>query len=360
MTSQLFTPLILGPVTFGNRVFIAPMCQYSVEKRDGVPTDWHLVHLGALASGGASLVLTEASAVSPEGRISPQDTGIWNDEQQQKWAHIVDFIHARGAKAGMQLAHAGRKASTFSPWGQDGRHGSVPADEGGWRTLGPSAVPYPGYDTPAALDEAGIEKVVADFAAATRRALAAGFEVLEIHAAHGYLLHQFLSPLSNRRDDEYGGSLENRARLLMRVLDAVTDAAAGRAAIFVRFSATDWVEGGWNESDTATVARWARDAGAHFFDVSTGGNVHAKIPVGPGYQVRFAHYVRSLGEVPVGAVGIITEGAQAEQIIASGQADAVLVAREALRDPHAPQRWARELGADAEELWQPQYVRARR
>jgi 2,4-dienoyl-CoA reductase-like NADH-dependent reductase (Old Yellow Enzyme family) len=359
MPSQLFTPITLGPVAFANRVFIAPMCQYSVEKRDGVPTDWHLMHLGSLASGGASLVITEATAVSPEGRISPQDTGIWNDAQQEAWARIVGFLHARGVKAGVQLQHAGRKASTYAPWGTD-RHGTVPADDGGWTALGPSALAFPGYDTPEELDAAGIDKIVADFAASARRALDAGFDVLELHAAHGYLLHQFLSPLSNRRDDQYGGSLENRARLLMRVLDAVTDAAGGRAAVFVRFSATDWVEGGWNESETATVARWARDAGADFFDISTGGNAPADIPIGPGYQVRFAQYVRSLGEVPVGAVGIITSGAQAEQIIASGQADAVLIAREALRDPHAPQRWARELGADAESLWQPQYIRARR
>ncbi|AYG04322.1 NADH:flavin oxidoreductase/NADH oxidase [Gryllotalpicola protaetiae] len=358
MTSQLFTPITLGPVTFANRVFIAPMCQYSVLARDGVPTDWHLVHLGSLASGGASLVITEATAVSPEGRISPQDTGIWNDEQQEAWARIVGFVHERGAKAGIQLQHAGRKASTYAPWGTD-RRGTVAAADGGWTPLGPSAVAFPGYDTPEALDAAGIDTVVADFATAARRALDAGFDVLELHAAHGYLLHQFLSPLSNRRDDQYGGSLENRARLLMRVLDAVTDAAAGRAAVFVRFSATDWLEGGWTESDTATVARWARDAGADFFDISTGGNAHADIPVGPGYQVRFAQYVRSLGEVPVGAVGIITDGAQAEQIVASGQADAVLIAREALRDPHTPQRWARELGADEPALWQPQYERAR-
>jgi 2,4-dienoyl-CoA reductase-like NADH-dependent reductase (Old Yellow Enzyme family) len=360
MPSQLFTPITLGPIAFANRVFIAPMCQYAVEKRDGVPTDWHLVHLGSLASGGAALVITEATAVSPEGRISPEDTGIWNDEQKHAWARIVGFVHERGAKAGIQLQHAGRKASTFRPWGAGGRHGTVPAADGGWVPLGPSAVAYPGYDTPQALDASGIDKVVADFAAAARRALDAGFDVLELHAAHGYLLHQFLSPLSNTRDDEYGGSLENRARLLMRVVDAVTDAAAGRAAVFVRFSATDCVEGGWNEADTATVARWARDAGADFFDVSTGGNAYADIPVGPGYQVRFAHYVRSLAEVPVGAVGIITDAAQAEQIVASGQADAVLIAREALRDPHTPQRWARELGADAPELWQPQYIRARR
>lgn len=360
MTSQLFTPITLGPVTFAHRVFIAPMCQYSVHERDGVPTDWHLVHLGSLASGGASLVMTEATAVSPEGRISPQDTGIWNDEQRDAWAAIAGFVHERGAKAGIQLAHAGRKASTWAPWGSDGRHGTVPAAEGGWTALAPSAVAFPGYDTPEAVDAAGIDKVVADFGAAARRAIDAGFDVLEIHAAHGYLLHQFLSPLSNRRDDDYGGSLENRARLLMRVLDEVTDAAAGRAAVFVRVSATDWSPDGWTESDTATVARWARDAGADFFDISTGGNAHADIPVGPGYQVRFAHYVRSLAEVPVGAVGLITSGAQAEQIVASGQADAVLVAREALRDPHTPLRWARELGADSETLWQPQYTRARR
>ncbi|MFC4245264.1 NADH:flavin oxidoreductase/NADH oxidase [Gryllotalpicola reticulitermitis] len=363
MTSQLFTPITLGPVTFANRVFVAPMCQYSVAQRDGVPTDWHLMHLGSLASSGAALVMTEATAVSPEGRISPQDAGVWNDAQAAAWARIVGFVHERGAKAGIQLQHAGRKASTYAPWGFEGRHGTVPESDGGWVPLGPSAIAYPGYDAPAALDAAGLDKVVADFGAAARRATAAGFDVLELHAAHGYLLHQFLSPLSNQRDDEYGGSLENRARLLLRVIDAVTDAVAdgpgAGPAIFVRFSATDWADGGWNESDTATVSRWAAQAGAHFFDVSTGGNVPASIPVGPGYQVRFAQYVRSLGEVPVGAVGIITSGAQAEQIVATGQADAVLIAREILRDPRTPQRWARELGVDDGALWQPQYERAR-
>ncbi|WP_022881620.1 NADH:flavin oxidoreductase/NADH oxidase [Gryllotalpicola ginsengisoli] len=360
MPSQLFTPLTLGPVEFRNRVFIAPMCQYSVHERDGVPTDWHLVHLGSLASGGASLVITEATAVSPEGRISPQDTGLWNDEQEAAWAHIVAFLHERGAKAGIQLAHAGRKASTYAPWGQEGRHGTVPADEGGWRPVAPSAAPYPGYDTPEALDAAGIEKVVSDFRAAAERSIRAGFDVLEVHAAHGYLLHQFLSPLSNARDDEYGGALENRARLLVRVVDAVTDAVAGRAAVFVRFSATDWTPGGWTESDTATVAGWARDAGAVFFDVSSGGNAPAQIPVGAGYQVRFAHYVKSLAGVPTGAVGIINAAEQAEQIVASGQADAVLIAREALRDPHTPLRWARTLGVDGPAAaWQPQYERAK-
>ncbi|HEY0248470.1 MAG TPA: NADH:flavin oxidoreductase/NADH oxidase [Gryllotalpicola sp.] len=358
MPAQLFTPLTLGPVAFRNRVFIAPMCQYSVLERDGVPTDWHLAHLGALASGGAALVITEATGVSPEGRISPQDTGIWNDEQAAAWSRIVAFITARGAVAGMQLGHAGRKASTYPAWGAEKR-GTVPAAEGGWAPLAPSAVAYPGYAVPDELDAAGVDKVVADFGAAAGRAVGAGFRVLEVHAAHGYLLHQFLSPLSNRREDAYGGSLENRARLLIRVVEAVADAAAGRAAVFVRFSATDWAEGGWTESDTATVAGWARTAGADFFDVSTGGNVTAEIPIGPGYQVRFAQYVRSLAEVPTGAVGIITDAAQAEQIVASGQADAVLIAREALRDPHTPLRWARELGADEPELWQPQYVRAR-
>lgn len=363
-SSALFSPLPVGPLTLRNRVWIAPMCQYSVSERDGIPNDWHLVHYGTLASSGAALVLTEATAVSAEGRISPQDTGIWNDAQAEAWGRITSFVKERGAVPGIQLQHAGRKASTYAPWGADGKHGTVPAEEGGWQPLGPSALAYQGYAAPEELDLAGIEKIVSDFGAAARRAIRAGFQVLELHAAHGYLLHQFLSPASNRRSDPYGGSLENRARLLLRVVQAVKDAAGDAAAVFVRFSATDWLpsgEAGWNQADTATVAGWAQQAGADFFDISTGGNVAGvDIPVGPGYQVPFAAYVRSLGEVPTSAVGLITSAEQAEQIVVTGQADAVLIAREALRDPRAPIRWARELGADDAALWQPQDIRGRR
>jgi 2,4-dienoyl-CoA reductase-like NADH-dependent reductase (Old Yellow Enzyme family) len=355
VTSTLFSPLDVGGLTLANRLWIAPMCQYSVDDEDGVPTDWHLVHLGSLARGGAGLVLTEATAVSPEGRITPQDTGIWNDEQVAAWRRIVDFAHGEGAVIGMQLAHAGRKASTFRPWAE--RHGTVPEAEGGWRPVAPSAIAYPGFAQPEELDAAGIAKIVDDFAAAALRCLDAGFDVLELHAAHGYLLHQFLSPLSNTRADGYGGSLEGRARLLLEVVRAVR-AAAPRTPLIVRFSGTDWQEGGWSVEETATVATWAQEAGADFFDISSGGNVPAEIPVGPGYQVPLAQAVRERAGVPVSAVGLITDAEQAEQIVASGQADAVMVARAALRNPHFPIVAAEELGADAP--WPPQFERAGR
>ncbi|MGN6742810.1 MAG: oxidoreductase, partial [Amnibacterium sp.] len=264
MPTALFSPIEVGALTLPNRLWIAPMCQYSVEDEDGVPNDWHLVHLGSLARGGAGLVLTEATAVSPEGRISPQDTGLWNEQQAAAWSRIIDFAHGVGAAIGVQLAHAGRKASTWSPFA--GRSGTVPAGEGGWRAVAPSALAFPGYDEPEALDEAGIAKVVDDFAAAARRAVEAGFDVIEVHAAHGYLLHQFLSPLSNTRTDAYGGPLEHRARLLLEVVRAVR-AVAPRIPLLVRFSGTDWREDGWTVTETATVAGWAREAGADFFDI---------------------------------------------------------------------------------------------
>jgi 2,4-dienoyl-CoA reductase-like NADH-dependent reductase (Old Yellow Enzyme family) len=352
MTATLFTPLDVRGVRLANRLWIAPMCQYSVENEDGVPTDWHLVHLGSLARGGAGLVLTEATAVSPEGRISPQDTGIWTDEQAQAWARIVDFAHGVGAPIGLQLAHAGRKASTWRPWAEHA--GSVPAEQGGWRAVAPSVVPFPGYAAPAALDTAGIAQVTHDFASAARRAVQAGFDVLEVHAAHGYLLHQFLSPLSNTRTDEYGGSLENRARLLLEVVRAVRAVAA--VPLFVRLSGTDWQEGGWTTEETVTVAGWAREAGADLFDISSGGNVPASIPVGPGYQVPLAEAVRAAG-LPASAVGLIETAEQAEEIVATGRADAVMVARAALRNPHFPLAAAAELGAEV--VWPVQYERAR-
>jgi 2,4-dienoyl-CoA reductase-like NADH-dependent reductase (Old Yellow Enzyme family) len=356
-TSALFTPLTLRGLTFRNRIWVAPMCQYSIEKRDGVPGDWHLVHLGALATGGAGLVIAEASAVSPEGRISPADTGIWNDEQAAAWRPIVTFIHSQGAHAGIQLAHAGRKGSTWPAWGHDG-HGTVPAADGGWQTVSASALPFADYEPPVALDVNGIRAVIADFAAAAVRAVAAGFDLVEVHAAHGYLLHQFLSPLSNQRDDSYGGSLENRARLLLEVVSAIRDAVGERVPVFVRFSATDYAPGGWDENQTVTVARWAGERGADLFDISSGGNVAGvTIPLGPGYQVPLAEFVKTRTGHPVSAVGLITTPAQAEAIVASGQADAVLLGRELLRDPHFPLRAAHELGVSLD-YWPPQYLRA--
>jgi 2,4-dienoyl-CoA reductase-like NADH-dependent reductase (Old Yellow Enzyme family) len=353
--THLFTPVQLRSTTVRNRVWVAPMCQYSAT--DGVPDDWHLVHLGSFARGGAGLVITEASAVSPEGRISPADAGIWNDEQRAAWARIVEFLRAQGATAGIQLAHAGRKASTRAPF--DGR-GSVPAEEGGWETLAPSAIAFPGYDTPREMTLDEIDRVVEDFARAARRALDAGFEVLEIHAAHGYLLHQFLSPLSNQRTDEYGGSFDNRVRLLLRVVEAVRAAVPDTTPVLVRISATDWAEGGWDADDSVTLAKRLREAGVDLIDVSTGGNVPAEIPVEPGYQVQFARRIRSEADIPTGAVGLITEPKQAEEILADGNADVVLLARAMLRDPHWALRAAHDLGVAVGEGvdWPKQYLRA--
>jgi len=352
--SRLFTPLTLRDVTVRNRLWVSPMCQYSAV--DGLPQEWHHTHLAQFASGGAGLVVAEATAVVPEGRISPEDTGLWTDAQRDAWAPIVAAIRSRGAVAGVQLAHAGRKASTWSPF--SGHRGSVPADQGGWSTVAPSAIAFEGYAEPVALDLAGIDRVVDAFAAAARRAVAAGFQVLELHAAHGYLLHQFLSPLSNDRDDEYGGSLENRARLLLRVLDAVVDAAPG-VPVIVRFSATDWAEGGWDADETVVVAQWAAERGADFFDISSGGLVaHQRITTGPGYQVHLAERVRREAGVPVNAVGMIDDAAQAEQVLADGHADAAMAGRQWLRDPHYGLRAAVELAADID-YWPAQYLRAR-
>ena len=355
----LFEPLTIRGTTFRNRIWVTPMCQYSIAKKDGVPGDWHLVHLGSTAAGGAGLVVAEATAVSPEGRISDADTGLWNEEQRAAWARIVDFLHSQGAVAGIQLSHAGRKASVWPEWGHDGRSGTMAISDGGWQTVSASTEPFQGYDTPLALDAAGIEAVVADFARAARRVVEAGFDVVELHAAHGYLLHQFLSPLSNHRTDEYGGSLENRARMLLRVIASVRKAVGDLMPVFVRFSATDYAPGGWDESQTATVASWAKDAGADFFDISSGGNVAGvQIPVSPGYQVPFAEFVKRQAGVETSAVGQITTPEQAEGIVASGQADAVMLGREILRDPHFALRAAHELGVELD-YWPPQYVRAR-
>ncbi|POH64907.1 oxidoreductase [Cryobacterium zongtaii] len=354
---SLFDPISLREVVIRNRLWVAPMCQYSVIERDGVPTDWHLVHLGSMAAGGAGLIVTEATAVSPEGRITDRDTGIWNDTQASAWAHIVDYLHGQGATAGIQLAHAGRKASTWPAWGTS-LHGSVPADQGGWPTLGPSAIAFPGYAAPMALDHAGIDTVVADFVTAARRAIVAGFDVLELHAAHGYLLHQFLSPLSNQRTDEFGGSLENRARLLLRVVKAVRAEVGESIPLLVRFSATDYTVDGWSVEETAVVAGWAAQAGADFFDVSSGGNVTGvQIPLTPGYQVPLAQFVKATAAVPVNAVGLITTAAHANDIVASGAADAVMLGREFLRDPHFALRAAAELGVPLD-YWPGQYARA--
>ena len=353
--SQLFTPITLRDVTVRNRVWVAPMCQYSAV--DGVPNDWHLVHLGSFARGGAGLVFTEATAVSPEGRISPEDTGLWNDEQQAAWAHIVEFLHGQGATAGIQLAHAGRKASTHS--GFTGEHGGVADADGGWRPVGPSADPFPGLrEDVEALDRDGVDRIVTAFGDAAARAVAAGFDVIEVHAAHGYLLHEFLSPLSNHREDEYGGSFDNRARIVLDVVREIRSRVPVGVPVVVRLSATDWVEGGWSEDDTVRLATLLGKEGVDLVDTSTGGNVHTHIPVAPGYQVPFARRVRTEAGVPSGAVGLITDPKQAEDVLADGSADVVLLARELLRNPHWPLRAAHELGETSTDLWPVQYRRA--
>ncbi|MDB6162612.1 MAG: flavin oxidoreductase / oxidase family protein [Xanthomonadaceae bacterium] len=341
----LFEPLTLGNVTLRNRIAVSPMCEYSAI--DGVPNDWHMVHLGSRAVGGAGLVFTEATAVSPEGRISLGDTGLWNDTQQAAWARIARFVASQGAAPGIQLAHAGRKGSTQVPW--DGGK-ALPAGQGGWTPVAPSALPFAGdYPMPAALDAAGIAKVVADFAAATVRARDAGFRVVEIHAAHGYLLHEFLSPLSNRRDDAYGGTLVNRARLLREVVAAVRNAWPAPAPLVVRVSATDWAQGGWDIDECVDLARWLKQDGVDLIDCSSGGTVpNAAIPVGPGYQVPFAARIRREAGIATGAVGMITEARQADDILVRGDADLILLARELLRDPYFPRRAAAELGVKIE------------
>ena len=350
--SLLFSPLTLRGATARNRVWVSPMCQYS--SVDGVPDDWHLVHLGARAVGGAGVVFTEASAISPEGRISPQDAGIWNGEQAVAWARIAAFVQAQGALAGMQLAHAGRKASARRPW--EGR-GIVEPDQGGWRPVGPTSEPFPSLAEPAELDEAGIAKVRADFVAATGRALSAGFDLVEIHAAHGYLLHSFLSPLSNTRTDGYGGDLAGRMRLTLEVIEDVRAAWPDDRPLLLRISASDWAEGGWTPEDSVALAKEAAARGVDLIDCSSGGNVVVPIPVEPGYQAPFAEQIRREAGLPTGAVGLITEPAHAEALLAEGSADVVLLARELLRDPHWPLSAARELGADV--TWPVQYDRAR-
>lgn len=342
---HLFTPCVIGDVTLRNRIAVSPMCQYSAFA--GLPGQWHLVHLGSRAVGGAGLVSTEATAVSPEGRISPGDTGIWNERQQQAWQPIAAFIAAQGAVPAIQLAHAGRKASTRAPWLGGG---AIAEDAGGWIPVAPSAIPFDdGSPEPEALDAAGIGKVVDDFRDAARRSREAGFRVIEVHAAHGYLLHEFLSPLSNARADGYGGSLANRARLLLEVVAAVRREWPRPRPLFVRVSATDWVPDGWTLADTVEIARWLREQGVDLVVCSSGGSVaRASIPATPGYQVPFAARVRREAGIATGAVGLVTDAAQADAILAAGEADLVVMGREFLRDPYFPRRAAAELGVAIE------------
>ena len=353
--SHLFSPLTLRSLTFRNRVFVSPMCQYS--SQDGFMTDWHLVHLGSRAVGGAGLVMTEATAVSPEGRISPSDLGIWSDAHVEPLERIVRFLKAQGAAAGIQLAHAGRKASTDAPW--RGGHPVQPG-EGGWQPLAPSAIPFaPQHPVPRAVAPEELALVKAQFAGAARRAVAAGFEVAELHAAHGYLLHQFLSPLSNRRDDTYGGSFANRVRFPLEVAQEVRAVWPGHLPVFMRVSSTDRVDGGWNLSSSIELARLLKVVGIDLVDCSSGGLVpDAKVPVGPGYQTPAAAAIRKEAGVATAAVGLITSPQQAEQIVATGQADAVFLARELLRHPYWPLDAAAALGVDVP--WPAQYQRAKR
>lgn len=355
MTS-LFAPLTLRDLTIPNRIFLSPMCQYMCEARDGVPTDWHLVHLGARATGGFGLIVAEATAVVPEGRISPEDTGLWNDTQRDAWARIVEFCHEQGAKVGVQLAHAGRKASVYRD--HPGPRGSIPVEDGGWPTVGPSAIAFPGLAEPRELTTAELAGVVRAFADAARRADQAGFDVIDIHAAHGYLLFEFLSPFSNQRTDSYGGDFTGRTRLLLEVVDAVRAVWPAGKPLFVRLSATEWLDGGWTIDESVRLAGLLAEHGVDLVDVSSGGNVLAKIPADPGYQVPLATAVRQAG-IPVSAVGRITEPAQAQTILDEGRADAVMLGRVALREPAWPQRAAAELGDPALARYPNAYLRGR-
>ena len=354
-STHLFAPLTLRGVTLRNRIGMSPMCQYSAE--DGLPTDWHLVHLASRAVGGVGLVLVEATAVEPRGRITPHDLGIWSDAHGEALARLADAIAAHGATPGIQLAHAGRKASTARPW-----DGGAPltADRGGWATVAPSALPYKrGAPVPEALDAEGLERVVRAFADGARRAREAGFRVAEIHAAHGYLLHEFLSPLSNRRDDRYGGSFENRVRLLEEVVAAVRDVWPNDAPLLARISATEWRDDGWTLEHSVRLAARLKDLGVDLVDCSSAGNAPAlNASPGPGYMTHLAAGVRAGAGIATAAVGMITEPAQADHAVRSGQADLILLGRAVLREPYWPLRAARELGADVD--WPPQYLRARR
>jgi 2,4-dienoyl-CoA reductase-like NADH-dependent reductase (Old Yellow Enzyme family) len=350
--TKLFSPLKFRRTEFRNRVFVSPMCQYS--SRDGMPTDWHMVHLGSRAVGGAGLVMVEATGVSQAGRISPADSGIWSDEHTDAFRPIAAFIKSQGAVPGIQLAHAGRKASTDVPW-RGGR--PLNKSEGGWTPLAPSALPFEeGHPVPREMTARDLEQVTIQFRDAARRSVAAGFEVIEIHMAHGYLLHEFLSPLSNQRVDEYGGTMSNRMRFPLHVAQAVRNEVPASLPVFVRISATDWAEGGWDLSQSIEFSGFLKEMGIDLIDCSSGGLVpFVKIPVGAGYQVAFASAIRKEAGIATGAVGLITEARQAEQIISSGDADAVFLARAMLRDPYWANHAAKELGADA--AWPVQYAR---
>ncbi len=352
--AKLFTPLTIKSVTFKNRIVVSPMCEYS--SVDGFANEWHLVHLGSRAVGGAGLIITEATAVSPEGRISPDDLGIWKNAHLDKLKTIVSFIHKQGSVAGIQLAHAGRKASFPAPW-----KGTrlIAKENGGWQNVGPSAIPFHESDpAPEALTIEGIKKVVEDFKAAAVRSISAGFKLIEIHAAHGYLIHEFLSPLSNQRTDEYGGSFDNRIRFLLEIIEAIQSVWPKDLPLFVRISATDWAPGGWEETEAVKLAAILKDKGVDLIDCSSGGLAKSQqIPVGPGYQVPFSNKIKHETGILTGTVGLITNARQAEEILVKDEADLIIMARELLRDPYFPLHAAKELGAEIE--WPAQYQRAK-
>ena len=354
--AKLFEPIVVRGLEVRNRIWVPPLCQYSCENLDGVVGDWHLVHLGSMASGGAGMVIAEATGIVAEGRISPWCPGIYNDAQVEAWRRVTDFIHSQGAKAALQLAHAGRKASTHR---EQSGEGSIAIADGGWQSVSSTSEAFDGYAAPRELETQEIPELVQAWSAAAARAIDAGFDAVEVHAAHGYLLHQFLSPLTNKRNDEYGGSLQNRAKFILDVVSAIREAIPNSAPIFVRFSATDYADGGVTPDDIATVARWCAERGADLFDISSGGLITGvKIPTGPGYQVPFAEEIAEKVGQPVSAVGQITTAAQAEQILEDGQIAVVMLGRQSMRDPHFALRAANELGVEIN-YWPFQYERAR-
>jgi 2,4-dienoyl-CoA reductase-like NADH-dependent reductase (Old Yellow Enzyme family) len=353
--SKLFFSLKIRSIELKNRIAVSPMCQYS--SVNGFPNDWHLVHLGSRAVGGAGLIFTEATAVSPEGRISPDDAGIWNDDQANAYKRITSFIKSQNSVPGIQLAHAGRKASTYSPWKGSGK---VAVENGGWQTIAPSAIPFAdNFPHPKEMDDNDIKLVIDQFKEAALRSIEAGFKVIELHFAHGYLVHEFCSPISNQRTDKYGGSLENRCSLAVEITKSVREIIPDGTPLFVRISSSDWVEGGWDIDQSVQLTKWLKEVGVDLIDCSSGGNVpNAKIPASPGYQIPFAEKIKNEVGILTGGVGLITTAEQAEEIISSGRADIVLLAREMLRDPYWALHSAKKLNVDLTD-WPNQYLRAK-
>ena len=353
--SKLFSPIKIRNIELKNRIAVSPMCQYS--SINGFPSDWHLVHLGSRAVGGAGLILTEATAVSLEGRISPDDAGIWNEEQVNAYKKITSFIKSQNSVSGIQLAHAGRKASTYSPWKGSGE---VKVENGGWKTLAPSPIPFSeNFPHPKEMSEEDVQLVIDQFTKAAKRSIEAGFEVIELHFAHGYLVHEFYSPISNKRKDKYGGNLENRCRFAIEIAKSVRETIPDGTPLFARISSTDWVENGWDIDQSIKLAKWLKEVGVDLIDCSSGGNVtKAQIPIGPGYQIPFAEKIKKEAKILTGGVGLITTAEQAEEIISSEKADIVLLAREMLRDPYWALHAAKKLNVDLTD-WPKQYLRAK-